>query len=108
MCQLTQVSRAGFYRYLRGGHQAEEERDSMIVTIREDSIDITEIPLNQHIEWESLLNELKAEHIPGWYQDGKRMGSSIVEGKVHVFIYRTANMPPEAKILEIFKRHGIS
>jgi hypothetical protein len=79
----------------------------MIVTIREDSIDITEISLNQHIEWESLLNELKAEHIPGWYQDGKRMGSSIVEGKVHVFIYRTANMPPEAKILEILKRHGI-
>lgn len=25
MCQLTQVSRAGFYRYLRGGWQAEEE-----------------------------------------------------------------------------------
>ena len=36
----------------------------MIITIRGDSIDITEIPLNQHIEWESLLNELKAEHIP--------------------------------------------
>jgi hypothetical protein len=48
----------------------------MIVTIWGDSIDITEIPLNHHIEWESLLNELKAEHIPGWYQDGKRMGSS--------------------------------
>ena len=42
----------------------------MIITIRGDSIDITEIPLNQHIEWESLLNELNAEHIPGWYQDG--------------------------------------
>jgi hypothetical protein len=45
----------------------------MIITIRGDSIEITEIPLNQHIEWESLLNELNAEHIPGWYQDGKRM-----------------------------------
>jgi hypothetical protein len=41
------------------------------------SIDITEIPLHQHIEWESLLDELKAEHIPGWYQDGKRMGVSV-------------------------------
>jgi hypothetical protein len=81
----------------------------MIVTIREDSVDITEIPLSHHIEWESLLNELKVEHIPGWYfQDGKRMGSSIVDGKAHVFIYRTANMPPEAKILEILKQHGIS
>jgi hypothetical protein len=72
----------------------------MIITIRGDSIDITEIPLSQHIEWESLLNELKGEHIPGWYQDGKRMGVSVVEGKAHVFIYRTASMPPEAKILE--------
>jgi hypothetical protein len=80
----------------------------MIITIRGDSIDITEIPLSQHIEWESVLNELKAEHIPGWYQDGKRMGISIVEGKTHVFIYRTFNMPPEAKILEILKRHGIT
>jgi hypothetical protein len=49
-----------------------------------DSIDITEIPLHQYIDWESLLNELNAEHIPGWYQNGKRMGSSIVEGKAHV------------------------
>jgi hypothetical protein len=80
----------------------------MIITIRGDSIDITEIPLNQHIEWESLLNELKAEHIPGWYQDGKRMGMSIVDEKAHVFIYRTPNMPPEAKIIEILGRHGIA
>jgi hypothetical protein len=64
--------------------------------------------LNQHIEWESLLNELKAEYIPGWYQDGKRMDVSVVEGKAHAFIYRTANMPPEAKINEILGRYGIA
>jgi hypothetical protein len=80
----------------------------MIITIRGDSIDITEIPLNQHIEWESLLNELNAEHIPGWYQDGKRMGVSLVQGKAHVFIYRTADMPAEAKIIEILGRYGIA
>jgi hypothetical protein len=80
----------------------------MIITIRGDSIDITEIPVNQHIEWESLLNELNAEHIPGWYQEGKRMGVSVVEGKAHVFIYRTANMPPEVKILEILELYGIA
>jgi len=80
----------------------------MIVTIRGDSIDITEIPLNQLVEWESLLNELKAEHIPGWYQDGKRMGVSVVGGKAHVFIYRTAKTPPEPQILEILKWYGIS
>jgi hypothetical protein len=55
-----------------------------------------------------LLNELNAEHIPGWYQEGKRMGVSVIEGKAHVFIYRTANMPPEAKILEILDRYGIA
>jgi hypothetical protein len=36
------------------------------------------------------------------------MGSSIVEGKAHVFIYRTAETPPEPQILEILTRHGIS
>jgi hypothetical protein len=80
----------------------------MIITIRGDSIDITEIPLNHHIEWESLLNELNAEHIPGWYQDGKRMGVSIADGKAHVFIYRTAKTPPDPQILKILKRHGIA
>jgi hypothetical protein len=80
----------------------------MIVAIRGDSIDISEIPLNQLIEWDSLLNELQAEHIPGWYQDGKRMGVSVVDGKAHVFIYRTAKTPPEPQILEILKWYGIS
>jgi len=80
----------------------------MIITIRGDSIDITEIPSNQHIEWESLLNELKAEHIPACYQDGKRMGARVVEGKAHVFMYRTANMPPESEILKILGSYGIA
>jgi hypothetical protein len=79
----------------------------MIVTIRGDSIDITEIPSNLQIEWESVLNELKAEHIPGMHQDGKRMAVSVVQGKVHALIYRTEKAPPEAQILEILKRHGI-
>jgi hypothetical protein len=80
----------------------------MIVTIRGDSIDISEIPINQHIEWESILNDLKAEHIPGMHQDGKRMAVSIVQGKVHALIYRTAKTPPEQQILEILKSHGIA
>jgi hypothetical protein len=80
----------------------------MIITIRGDSIDITEIPLHQYIDWESLLNELNAEHIPGWYQDGKRMGVSIADGKAHVFIYRTVNMPSEAEILKILGSYGIA
>jgi hypothetical protein len=80
----------------------------MIVTIRGDSIDITEIPSNLHIDWDSLLNELKAEHIPGMHQEGKRMAVSLVQGTVHALIYRTAKTPPETQILEILKRHGIA
>jgi hypothetical protein len=34
----------------------------MVVTIRGDSIDISEIPLHHHIEWESLLNDLGGAH----------------------------------------------
>jgi hypothetical protein len=54
-----------------------------------------------------VLNELKAEHIPGMHQNGKRMAVSVIQGKVHALIYRTANTPPEPQILEILKRHGI-
>ena len=56
----------------------------MIITIRGDPIDITEIPLDQHIEWESLLNELKAEHIPGWYQDGSRKAVTCCYRRGHL------------------------
>jgi hypothetical protein len=80
----------------------------MIVTIRGDSIDISEIPLNHHIEWESLLNDLKGGAHPGMHQDGMRMAVSVFAGKAHVFIYRTAKTPPEPQIMVILKRHGIS
>jgi hypothetical protein len=81
---------------------------SMKITINSEIIDITEIPINHHIEWEPVLNDLKAEHMPGFYPDGKRMGVSIVNGQAHVYIYRTDKTPPEPKILEILRSHGIA
>jgi hypothetical protein len=79
----------------------------MKVTIHEERIDITELPIDDRIDWDSVLNELKAEHIPGAYQTGRRMGVTIMSGKAHAFIYRTDKTPPEPTIREILKRHGI-
>ena len=79
----------------------------MKVTIQTELIDITEIPLNNHINWDSLLDDLKAKPIPGKYSGhAKRMGV-IGEGTPHVFIYRNADMPLDAEIIQILKQHGI-
>ena len=83
-------------------------RTLMKVTIHEERIDITELPLGTRIQWNPLLDELKSEHRPGIYQHGKRMGMNIVNGTLHAYIYRTANTPPEPEILEILSRHGIA
>ena len=80
----------------------------MKVTIHNERIDITELPLGNRIQWNAILDELKSEHRPGVYQHGKRMGMSIVNGKLHAYIYRTANTPPDSEILEILNRHGIA
>ena len=79
----------------------------MKITIHPDRIDITEIPLHDGIEWNPILDELKAEHLPGFYQAEKRMGVSGVAGQTHVYIYRTDKTPPEPEIRAILKRHGI-
>jgi hypothetical protein len=80
----------------------------MKIIIQNERIDITELPLGNRIQWNSLLDELKSEHRPGVYQHGKRMGTSIVNGKLHAYIYRTAKTPADAEILEILNRHGIA
>jgi hypothetical protein len=80
----------------------------MKITIHNERIDITEFPLGNRIQWNSILDELKSEHLPGLYQRGKRMGMNIVDGRLHAYIYRTGKTPPEPEILEILKRHGIA
>jgi hypothetical protein len=67
----------------------------MKITIHGGMIDVTEIPVYPPIEWKPILDELKAEHIPGLYQQGKRMGVSIVSGRLRVYIYLTDKMPSE-------------
>ena len=80
----------------------------MKITIQNERIDITELPLSNRIQWNPTLDELKSEHVPRLYQRGKRMGMNIVDGRLHAYIYRTDKTPPEADILEILKRHGIA
>jgi hypothetical protein len=79
----------------------------MKLTITEARIDVTDIPFFPAIDWSAILDELKSVHLPGLYQAGSRMGASMVDGKVHAYIYRTAEMPPESEIRAIFKRHGV-
>jgi hypothetical protein len=79
----------------------------MKVTIHDGMIDLSEIPTYPPINWDPILDELKAEPIPGLYQQGKRMGVSIVDGRIRAYIYLTDKTPPESEILAIIKRHGI-
>jgi hypothetical protein len=80
----------------------------MKVTIHNERIDITELPLGNRIRWNPLLDELRSEHIPMLYQNGKRMGMNIVNGRLHAYIYRTDKTPTDSEILEILNRHGIA
>lgn len=79
----------------------------MKVRIQNGMIDVSEIPLYAQVKWEPILDELRAEHIPGLYQQGKRMGVSVENGRLHAYIYVSEKTPPEPKILEILERHGI-
>lgn len=78
----------------------------MKVTIHNGMIGISEIPMFPTIEWEPILDELNAEHIPGLYQRGRRMGVNIIDGRLRAYIYLTDKTPPEPRILEILGRHG--
>ena len=80
----------------------------MKVTIHNERIDITELPLGNRIQWNPILDELRSEYRPGVYQHGKRMGMNIVNGMLDAYIYRTSKTPPDAEILEILNSYGIA
>jgi hypothetical protein len=80
----------------------------MKVTIHNERIDITELPLGNRIQWNPILDELRSGYRPGVYQHGKRMGMNIVNGMLDAYIYRTAKTPSDSEILEILTRHGIA
>ena len=81
----------------------------MKVTVQNDRIDITEIPIFKSIAWDPILDELNAEPFPGTYMKGMRMGFSFARNGqgLHAYIFRTRKMPSERVIRKILMRHGI-
>jgi hypothetical protein len=77
------------------------------LTIHPDRIDVTELRAQHGIDWKTVLDKLKAEHIPGFYQNGQRMGVNIVNGRFHAYIYRTPKTPSEVEIIKIFRAYGV-
>ena len=81
----------------------------MKVTVQDDRIDITEIPIYNSIAWDPILDALNAEPLPGTYMKGMRMGFSFTRHgqQLHAYIFRTRKMPSEKIIREILAKHGI-
>lgn len=58
--------------------------------------------------WESLLNELKAEHVPSFTPVGKRMAAAVgPTGRVDAFVYRTAPIADD-EVIHILAKYGIA
>jgi hypothetical protein len=90
------------------GELNREEGPVVKVTIRDDRIDISDIPLHNTIEWDPILEELAAEPLPSMLQKGRHMAVNFLpNGKLHAYIYRTDKTPSDAKVREILKRYGI-
>jgi hypothetical protein len=79
----------------------------MHAVITKDRIDIyraNEFPNNK---WESLLKELKAEHVPTAMPQGKIMQVVSDGGGMTAFIYRTNDLRDD-EIVKILQKYGIS
>jgi hypothetical protein len=71
-------------------------------------IDIYKASALPNEKWESLLNELKAEHVPGSTPIGKRMAAAVnADGGMTAFIYRTSDLRDD-EIVKILQQYGIS
>jgi hypothetical protein len=58
-------------------------------------------------EWETLLDDLKAEHVPAFTPTGKRMAVGVSPtGRIDAFIYRTTQMSDD-EVVRILKEHNI-
>jgi len=56
--------------------------------------------------WESLLDELKAVHMPGLTPTGKRMMVAVgPSGRIDAFIYRTGMADED--VIRVFGKYGI-
>jgi hypothetical protein len=78
----------------------------MHATVFPDRIDIYGAGALRQELWKSLLDELKAEDIPGVTQAGKRMSAAVGPDGPVAFIYRTTPMSDE-DVIRILGKYGI-
>ncbi|MFZ0737912.1 MAG: hypothetical protein WBL70_19085 [Candidatus Acidiferrales bacterium] len=77
----------------------------MHATVFPDRIDIFGSGLTKDL-WIRLLDELKAEDVPGRTQTGKRMAAAGSPSGPVAFIYRTTPMSNE-EVIRILGKYGI-
>lgn len=79
----------------------------MEASVSQNRIDILGAALPKE-KWESLLDELKAEHVRGQTPFGKRMSVVVSRsGRIDALIYRTAIMA-DKEVIRILGKYGIS
>lgn len=79
----------------------------MRATIRPERIDILGASGLPSSKWDTLLDDLKAEQVPGLTPTGKRVSAVVgPSGRIDAFIYRTATML-DAEIIRILAAYGI-
>ncbi len=66
-------------------------------------------PLDQPADWwESLLDELKAHHIPSFHQSGKRMVVDVeASGGIRGVVYFTPSTVSMDEAIVILEKHGV-
>jgi hypothetical protein len=82
----------------------------MKATVWPHRIDILEADSLPRETWEPLLNDLKAEPIPGFTPSGKRVALSAARaprGGTDAFIYRSTNMSDD-EVIRILGTYGIA
>jgi len=80
--------------------------NSMNATVWHHRIDIRGATLSRE-EWNRLLDELKAEHVPSLTSSGKRVTVVLApQDSMDAFIYRTQSTSDE-EVVRILSKHGI-
>jgi hypothetical protein len=77
---------------------------ALISPFRIDVLGATGLPKDS---WESMLDELKAEHVPCFTPTGKRIAMAAgPTGRLDAFVYRTSSLS-DGEIIRVLGKYGI-